>query len=209
MTYVPVSQSKSEGVELNGEVINATIVNNNHVVSEQAVVQDNGLKNWKHSLFDLFGDCGKCLKACCCAPCLLPQIAARARYYPCCCGYIGFMLLTFILYAFYYVGKIATLFAQVHHLRCMTALRLIGGLHAAGSVAALLLIYIMIRVRGHIRRKYQIYGDDCNDAVTTVCCAPCSMMQMAREVETEACCIQCNEGEEYEPKGEVVVAMIV
>ena len=62
MTYVPVSQSKSEGVELNGEVINATIVNNNHVVSEQAVVQDNGLKNWKHSLFDLFGDCGKCLK---------------------------------------------------------------------------------------------------------------------------------------------------
>ena len=34
-------------------------------------------------------------------------------------------------------------------------------------------------------------------------------VQMAREVETEACFMQCNEGEEYKAEDEVVVAMIV
>lgn len=210
MSYIPVSRSKSDGVELNGEIINATIVNNHHVAStDPPVVVDNGLKNWKHSVFDLFGDCGKCLKACCCAPCLLSQIAARVRYYPCCCGYIGFMLLTFMLYGVYTIGKVVTMFAEVHHIRCLRALRAVGILHAVGSLAGLLLIYILIRVRGQIRRKYNIYGDDCNDALTTCCCAPCSMVQMSREVETENCFIQCSEGEEYIPSEEVIVAMVV
>ena len=211
MSYAPVSQSKSEGVELNGEVINATIVNNNHNVttSPEVLVKNDRLKNWKFSVFDLFGDCGKCLKACCCAPCLMSQIAARARYYPCCFGYLSFMLFTMVLYGLYMVGKLALTFAQVHDIHCMRALRLVGNLHAAGSLAGLLLLYMMIRIRGHIRRKYQIYGDDCNDALTTCCCAPCSAVQMAREVETEACFMQCNEGEEYKAEDEVVVAMIV
>jgi Cys-rich protein (TIGR01571 family) len=139
----------------------------------------------------------------------MSQIAARARYYPCCCGYIGFMLLTMVLYGFYFVGRLATTFAQTHDIRCVRMLRVVGGLHAFGGIAGLLLLYMLIRLRGHIRRKYNIYGDDCNDAMVTCCCGPCSMIQMAREVETEACCVQCNEGEEYQPSDNVVVAMVV
>ena len=213
MSYAPVSRPKQDGaVELTGEVINATIVNNNHVVTAEpnVVVQDGGLKNWKYNVFDVFGDCGKCCKSFCCAPCLLSQIAARARYYPCCCGYIGFMLLTFALYGMTYVGKLAVTYVQVNDITCRRALRLAGNLNALGGLAGLLILYIMIRMRGHLRRKYQIYGDDCNDALTTCCCLPCSAIQMAREVETEECCMQCSEGEEYKPNGqEVVVAMIV
>merc|ERR1712124_54695 len=110
-----------------------------------------------------------------------------------------------VLYGLYMVGKLALTFAQVHDIHCMRALRLVGNLHAAGSLAGLLLLYMMIRIRGHIRRKYQIYGDDCNDALTTCCCMPCSAIQMAREVETEECCMQCSEGEEYKPTGQEVV----
>ena len=107
-------------------------------------------------------------------------------------------------------GQVGCHLCPSNDIHCMRALRFAGNLNGLGGLAGLLILYIMIRMRGHLRRKYQIYGDDCNDALTTCCCLPCSAIQMAREVETEECCMQCSEGEEYAPNGqEVVVAMIV
>ena len=64
---------------------------------------------------------------------------------------------------------------------------------------------LLFRVDAH----FHVDGEYIIDHNSSCFCAPCSAVQMAREVETEACFMQCNEGEEYKAEDEVVVAMIV
>ena len=210
--YATVVQSESKD---GGEVINASVVSVQGTAEQRPAA--GGLSNWRFDLFDLCGDCGSFWAANCCTPCTLTRLAGRVRYYPGCFnGYTSYSILTFIVCAVYFVTKtVAGVMVDegmaMH--RCAKIARLLAGL------TGVFIFYMVYRMRTTMRRKYNIYGDDCTDLATTCCCGPCSLAQMSREVDMPAkCCCDCQEPEEYFPVAapdniemtpRVTVAMIV
>ena len=206
-----VSQDKVDMFD-DVETVNASVVS---VQQSPAVPLGNTLSNWKFDLFDICGNCKSFMTAVCCTPCVISRLGGRVRMFPGCCNtYTGFSVLTFFTFIIYWIGK--TLSALPYE--CPKMLKLMRAGALASLLCGALIFYIVYRLRTMIRRKYNIYGDDCTDAVTTACCVPCSVAQMSREVELEPrCCCQCSAPEEYllstpqtvEMTNRVTVAMIV
>ena len=208
--YATVVQSEDKNQP---EVINAAVVS---VQGAEKQSQNGGLTNWRFDLFDLCGDCGSFWASNCCAPCTLTRLAGRVRYYPGCFNsYTAYSILTFLVFTVYWVSKTAVnvmVDEGVHFHKCGRILALLA------SCTGFFIFYMIYRMRTTMRRKYNIYGDDCTDLATTLCCLPCSLSQMSREVEMESkCCCDCKEPEEYFPAApegvempsRVTVAMIV
>lgn len=183
------------------EVYSASVVS----IQESTTVAPLTLSNWKFDLFDLCGDCGSFLTANCCTPCVITRIAGRIRYYPFCSSYCGFSLLTFLLFITYWTSKMFVALSQEEDIASLyKAARLASCL---AGIAGLIIFYIVYRMRTQMRRKLNIYGDDCVDLTTTCCCAPCSLAQMSREVEVapKCCYCDCKEPEPYIPTSPVGV----
>ena len=138
------------------------------------------VRPWTYTLFDChrqslhLNACSFCPLT---APCVLANIAAKIRYYPCACGFTSFLALASLFYYANYGVGIAMDFVTSR----TTDLILAG----VGALFAVAIAGTVAVVRHHFRRKLLIAGTDADDCVSAACCSCCSLVQMAGEAGLE------------------------
>jgi Cys-rich protein (TIGR01571 family) len=117
---------------------------------------------WSDGLCDCFNDCGTCLIAFFFPPYLFARISEKTGD--------GSFNLAFVKYFIPWLGVVV--------------LGALGGRGSALGIVALVCNVIMAifgtLLRGHLRRKFEIPGDTCEDFFTQCCCEPCAISQEAR-----------------------------
>lgn len=149
------------------------------------------MRHWRAGIFDCFGTYHPCRHAIvlytlspCSYPWVVAAIAARVRTYPLSCGAVSFALLfAGCVYATFAIDTILDLHARSSatwwpgYVTWMLAVVSL----AASSLA----MYLIYALRTRLRQRLGIAGDSGVDAVLSVFCGYCSVLQMANEVDLE------------------------
>ena len=129
-----------------------------------------------------------CMGSFFCTPCVITQLMGKLKRYPC-GGSFGVsrmvILATCIVYGICNSFVNSRQFSQ----EAVNILNLIN------LVCFITIIFMLNDIRFFMRTKHNIRGDSCNDCCTNFCCTPCSVAQMAAEVDVENPCSLSEPGE--------------
>eukprot|EP00658_Telonema_sp_P-2_P001257 TRINITY_DN10474_c0_g1_i1.p2 TRINITY_DN10474_c0_g1~~TRINITY_DN10474_c0_g1_i1.p2 ORF type:complete len:214 (+),score=38.34 TRINITY_DN10474_c0_g1_i1:112-753(+) len=116
--------------------------------------------------------CGTCCWACCCASCAFGDLASLLDPNDHCCGgnYGGACCLHYMLGGFMTMGLVVFTGIYVPTFNWIAT----------------------CPMRGAVRNKYQIDGDECSDCLLAWCCDPCTIVQQTKEVRLRSSVPQAN-----------------
>ena len=154
-------------------------------VERQSQVQgDDHRKNFKQNLCDCCRRCNvRCATSCFCMPCVISQIMGKIKYYPIWGSFSASRSLFLIVYVLYYSCAVFTY---------------VPGAPFVAYLCVGIICYMLNKIRGFMREKYNLRGNSCHDCMVNWCVTCCSIVQMAAEVDVENPC-SMSEPEEYVP----------
>ena len=156
-------------------------------------------RGWKNDLCDCLNNCNLCCTTICCPSCVLAQVAGRLRKYLCFGTFKTFlfcMIMGQCLYFGYYYESSPNLLN-------------VGGKYDANGFSYMIYVicqflavcylfstvYALYMLRGEVRRRRQIAGNEGEDLLLSVFCFFLTLCQLATEVEADDRCCNVNEPE--------------
>lgn len=161
------------------------------------------MRNWNSRFFDCLKDpCLSIYTAFGCLPCILTQVAGRIRKYPCFGSFKYFSLAMLILGLVFYISSILNNLIENWKVRIHDG-ETTYEIYSINQTISLFLFSFFCAlvwiIRYHVRKKLNIFGDDPTDALYSICCPCCTVVQMARELEVNAShATNLKEPEEYQ-----------
>jgi Cys-rich protein (TIGR01571 family) len=161
------------------------------------------MRNWNSRFFDCLKDpCLSIYTAFGLLPCVLVQISGRIKTYPCFGSFKGFY------YAMLFLGSIYFTASFMNGLIERWGVRIYDGhmtyeIYTFNNALNLVLLSffcaLVWSLRYHVRKKLNIFGDDPTDAIYSLCCPCCAVVQMARELDLNAShVVSCKEPNPFE-----------
>ena len=158
-------------------------------------------RGWKNDLCDCLNNCNLCCTTICCPSCVLAQVAGRLRKYLCFGTFKTFlfcMIMGQCLYFGYYYESSPNLLN-------------VGGKYDANGFSYMIYVicqflavcylfstvYALYMLRGEVRRRRQIAGNEGEDLLLSVFCFFLTLCQLATEVEADDRCCSVNEPEAF------------
>ena len=130
-----------------------------------------------------------CMGSFFCTPCVITQLMGKLKRYPCCGSFGGSRM---VLLAAFFLYGISGYFTRSERFSSIGNI-----LNGINFVCFFIIMYMLNDIRLFMRTKHNIRGDFCNDCCTNLCCTPCSVAQMAAEVDVENPCSLSEPGEYF------------
>ena len=145
---------------------------------------------WKNDLCDCLNNCSLSCTTAFCTSCMLAQVAGRLRKYLCFGTFKTFLFFITIgdFFTYSYLGLNLDKSGSAYRPIIWQVLAL------CGMVSFLYSLYML---RGEVRRRRQIVGNECEDLLLSVFCGLCTLCQLATEVEADDRCCSVNEPEAF------------
>jgi Cys-rich protein (TIGR01571 family) len=164
-------------------------------------------RGWKNDLCDCLNNCNLCCTTICCPSCVLAQVAGRLRKYLCFGTFKTFLffitignVISYCLYLGLNWDKSGNAYWSCY-INCnsnndiRTKVPIIWEILALCGMVSFL--YSLYMLRGEVRRRRQIVGNECEDLLLSVFCGLCTLCQLATEVEADDRCCSVNEPEAF------------